>query len=68
MPRAAFTQATLQRTVCALEGMGKKVRGVEVRRDGSFIVLVDSGEGSPDTPAPANGELPSCAEVFGCDT
>lgn len=68
MPRAAFTQATLQRTVSALEGMGKRVRGVEVRRDGSFLVLVDTGDRAPDTSAPSSEEMPSCAEVFGCDT
>lgn len=52
MPRAAFTQASIQRAVSALEGMGKTVRGVEVRRDGSILVLVDTGEPPRDTPAP----------------
>lgn len=67
MPRAAFTQASIQRAVSALEGMGKTVRGVEVRRDGSILVLVDTGEPPRETSAPEE-ELPTCAEVFGCDT
>ena len=65
MPRADFTQAAVKRAVLAVEATGKTVRGVEVRRDGSFVVLVDSGTAGADTAAVQTGEN-SCDAVFHC--
>lgn len=40
MTRAApFTQADIQRAAKALKAVGETVTGVEIRKDGSFVVL-----------------------------
>ena len=65
MPRAPFTQATVKRAVSALEGMGKKVRGVEFKDDGSFLVLLDNGGDDLDN-SPTGSRGNSCDEVFSC--
>jgi glucose/arabinose dehydrogenase len=65
MPRADFTQAAVKRAVLAVEATGKTVRGVEVRRDGSILVLVDTGAAGADTAAVQTGGN-TCDEAFGC--
>lgn len=67
MPRAAFTQATVKRAILAVEGLGKTVRGVEVKRDGSVLVHVDTGHDPANTPE-FHREVNSCDEAFNCDT
>jgi glucose/arabinose dehydrogenase len=67
MPRATFTQAAVKRAVLAMEAIGKTVRGVEVKRDGSILVLVDTGGEPLNTPG-FDREVSTCDEAFGCDT
>jgi len=57
MPRrpAAFTQADVARAIRAAKQAGAE--SVEVRPDGTIVVLLKSAPAAPQEPAPADREI-----------
>lgn len=63
MPAARPTEALISRTIRAWKASGLPIGGIEVRPDGTVIVLAESVR--PAQPAPTHPEGNSCDGKFG---